>query len=117
MSPLTIIGLALAASVAVNALQARMYLVQRDELTVATKDRDDARSLATACSDATADLRTLADQRAADAKAARQAADAQARGYQQAAQIQLSTPAAVPGDDCRSAQIRAQTWLQGRAKP
>lgn len=112
-----ILAIVLAISMLGNAWQARAYLAQRDELTVATKDRDDARSLATACSDATADLRTLADQRAADARAARQAAEAQARGYQQAAQIQLTTPAAVPGDDCRSAQIRAEKWLQGRVKP
>lgn len=73
--------------------------------------RDGAREAAGACSDA------VADQRAAESKAARAEAADGARSHNQKADSILSTPPAVPGDDCRSARVRVADWFKGRAKP
>lgn len=114
----------LALSLALNAALGLAYLGQRDKTTEAQsavtameRQRDVARAVASACSDAVEDLRNVADQRAAEAKAARAEAAAKARGHNKKADSILATPAAVPGDDCRSAQVRVADWLKGRAKP
>lgn len=114
----------LALSLALNAALGWAYLGQRDKTTEAQsavtameQQRDGARAAASACSDAVEDLRTVADQRAAEAKAARAEAAAKARGHNKKADSILSTPAAVPSDDCRSAQVRVSEWIKGRAKP
>lgn len=114
----------LALSLALNAALGLAYLGQRDKTTEAQsavtameQQRDGARAVASACSDAVEDLRNVADQRAAEAKAARAEAAAKARGHNKKADSILATPAAVPGDDCRSAQVRVADWLKGRAKP
>jgi len=111
-------------SLALNAALGWAYLGQRDKTTKAEADvtameqqRDGAREAASACSDAVEDLRILADKRADEAKAARAAAAVKARGHNEKADSILATPAAVPGDDCRSAQVRVSDWLKGRAKP
>ena len=115
---------ALALSLALNAALGLAYLGQRDKTTEAQsavtameQQRDGARAAASACSDAVEDLRTVADQRAAEAKAARAEAAAKARWHNKKADDILATPAAVPGDDCRSAQVRVADWIKGRAKP
>lgn len=115
---------ALALSLALNAALGWAYLGQRDKTTEAQsaatameQQRDGARAAASACSDAVEDLRNVADQRAAEAKAARAEAAAKAMGHNKKADSILATPAAVPGDDCRSAQVRVSDWLKGRAKP
>lgn len=117
-------ALALLASLAANGLLGWAYLGQRDDATQARADlgameqqRDGARADARACSDATDDLRTLADQRASEAKAARAEAAAKAKSHNQKADAILATPPAVPGDDCKSAQVRVADWLKGRAQP
>ena len=56
-------------------------------------------------------------QRAIEAQAARAEAAAQARTHHQKADAILATPPAVPGNDCRSAQLRVDNWLKGRAQP
>lgn len=124
MIPGAPILLGLALSLALNAALGWAYLGQRDKTTEAQsavtameQQRDGARAVASACSDAVEDLRTVADQRAAEAKAARAEAAAKARGHNKKADSILATPAAVPGDDCRSAQVRVSDWLKGRAKP
>lgn len=66
------------------------------------------------CSAAAQSLETEAAERAkaaaeAVAKAEKAATDAKRR-----ADAILATPAAAPGDDCKSAQMRAQAWLKGR---
>lgn len=111
-------------SVLLNAGLGWAYLGQRDKTTKARADvtameqqRDGAREAASVCSDAVDDLRTLADQRASEAKAARAEAAAKAKSHNQKADTILTTPPAVPGDDCRSAQLRIGDWLKGRAKP
>jgi len=120
--------LLIAAAVAVlalagNAGQAWLYIGLRDELTLAKsetgareKERDTARQAASACSDAVDDLRTLADRRASEAATARATAATQARAAAQRADAILVAPAAVPGNDCASAQVRVQSWLQGRVQ-
>lgn len=114
----------LALSLALNAALGWACLSQRDKTTEAQsavtameQQRDGARAVASACSDAVEDLRNVADQRAAEAKAARAEAAAKARGHNKKADSILATAAAVPGDDCRSAQVRVADWLKGRAKP
>lgn len=106
-----------------NAGQAWLYLGLRDELTLAKaatgareKELDAARQDASACSDAVDDLRTLADQRAKEATTARATAATQAHAAAQRADAILAAPAAVPGNDCQSAQVRVERWLQGRAQ-
>ena len=114
----------LALSIALNVALGWAYLGQRDkttkaesEVTAMEQQRDGARAVASACSDAVEDLRTVADQRAAEARTARAEAVAKASNNNKKADAILSTPAAVPGDDCRSAQVRVSDWLKGRAKP
>lgn len=51
-----------------------------------------------------------------EAKAATQAAEVYANGMHQRADVQLSTPASQPGNDCGSAEDRAKLWLQGVAR-
>lgn len=106
-----------------NAGQAWLYLGLRDELTLAKaatgareKERDTAQQEASACSDAVDDLRTLADQRAREAATARATAATQAHAAAQRADAILAAPAAVPGNDCASAKVRVDRWLQGRAQ-
>lgn len=118
------LALALLASLAANGLLGWACLGQRDDATQARADlgameqqRDGARADARACSNATDDLRTLADQRASEAKAARAEAAAKAKSHNQKADAILATPPAVPGDDCKSAQVRVADWLKGRAQP
>ena len=115
---------ALALSLALNAALGWAYLGQRDKTTEAQsaatameQQRDGAREAANACSDAVDDLRTLADQRASEAKAARAEAAAKVKSHNQKADTILATPPAVPGDDCKSAQMRVADWLKGRAQP
>lgn len=115
---------ALALSLALNVALGWAYLGQRDKTTEAQsaatameQQRDGARAAASACSDAVEDLRNVADQRTAEAKAARAEAAAKARGHNKKADDILATPAAAPGDDCRSAQVRVADWIKGRAKP
>lgn len=124
MIPGAPILLGLALSLALNAALGWAYLGQRDKTTEAQsavtameQQRDGARADARACSDAVDNLRDLADRLADDAKAARAEAAAKAKSHNQKADTILATPPAVPGDDCRSAQLRIGDWLKGRAKP
>ena len=118
------LAIALLASLAANGAMGWAYLGQRDDAAQARADlgameqqRDGARQAASACSDAVDDLRDLADRRAIEAQAARAEAAAQARTHHQKADAILVTPPAVPGNDCRSAQLRVDNWLKGRAQP
>lgn len=106
-----------------NVGQAQLYLGLRDDLVLAKaatnsreQERDTARQAASACSDATDGLRDLADQRSREADTARATAAAQARMTAQRADAILAAPAAVPGNDCASAKVRVEHWLQGRAQ-
>ncbi|MCY1548297.1 hypothetical protein D9M68_844000 [compost metagenome] len=104
-------------SVAGNAALGWAWVRARERAAVSVIQRDDARAAASACSDATDDLRDLADKRGAEAKKAQAAARASATGRQYAANMILSTPPAVSGDACASAQVRVDAWLRRRVQP
>lgn len=115
---------ALIVSAALNLLAGWAYLGQRDTITTlrteatAVQGRlDAARADASACSDATDDLRTLADERAREADKARAQARKAAAGRNARADAILSSPPAVPGDDCASARVRVDQWIKGRTAP
>ncbi|WP_234196299.1 hypothetical protein [Pseudacidovorax sp. NFM-22] len=117
MTGLQTLGLALALSVAANGALGAAWLHARDAATRTTGERDSARADASACSDAAQDLRDLADGRERRAKTAQANAAELRRGKEVLAQIILSTPPAVPGDACASAQARVDAWVKGRAAP
>lgn len=117
MSIVQVLAVALALSMAGNAALGWAWLGARDQVAVATTERDDARAAASACSDATEALRELADKRGAEAKHAQAVAREAAGRREGRAQQILSTPAAVPGDDCGSARVRVDGWLKGRVTP
>ncbi len=117
MSLMQALLVSLGLSVAGNAALGWAWLGAREKAATVVLQRDDARAVASACSDATDDLRDLADKRATEAKKAQAVARAVATGRQQTAHTILSTPAAVPGDACASAQVRVDAWLRGRVQP
>lgn len=120
VSPLTILALLLALSVAGNAVMARLYLGATREAAQAGERLDQARATATACSDATEALREVADKRAAAAKIATAAAETRARTAEQRANRERSAPVAPPdapqAQACELAQQQNAEWLKGRQK-
>ena len=114
MSPLAYL---LAASIAANAALGWAWIDARDARTVAEQKRDQARADAMAASDAVEALDDLAKKRAAAAKPVQAAARSAAVAAQQRATREISTPAAVAGDDYASTQARLQRWEQRRAAP
>jgi hypothetical protein len=117
MSLLQTLLVSLGLSLAGNAALGWAWVGAREKAATTILQRDDARAVASACSDATDDLRELADKRAAEAKKAQAAARTAANARQQTANTILSTPPAVPGDACASAQVRVDAWLRGRVQP
>lgn len=111
------LALALALSLGGNAGLGLAWLHARDAATRTLSERDSARADASACSDGVAYLRDLADERVRQAKAAQATAAEQRRQREAMAQLILSTPAAVPGDVCASAQARVDSWLRERVAP
>lgn len=111
------LAILLAISMLGNAWLGKVWLGARDDLAVATTERDNARGAATACSDGVEALADVAATRKAEAAAARAKAAQLANKHQAAAQRELATPATVPGNDCQSAADRAQRWLVNRGKP
>lgn len=114
----------LAALVLGNVLTGWAWLGARDDATtaraeLAAKGQELAgvRGAAEACSSKVQELRTLADKRAQEAAPARRAAADRAADHGRKADTILAAPPAVPGDACASAQVRVDTWLQGRARP
>ena len=63
---------------------------------------------------ALAKMEQEAQARAEAAAKALEAAQKDADKYRLRADKLLKQPAAVPGDDCASAMVRARTWLEGR---
>jgi len=117
MSLIQALFMALGLSVAGNAALGWAWVGALEKAATTVVERDNARSAASACSDATEDLRDLADKRGVEAKKAQAAARSAAIGRQQTANTILSTPAAVPGNACASAQVRVDAWLRGRVQP
>lgn len=117
MSLMQALLVALGLSAAGNAALGWAWVGAREKAATTVVERDNARSAASACSDATEDLRDLADKRGVEAKKAQAAARSAAIGRQKTANTILSTPAAVPGNACASAQVRVDAWLRGRVQP
>ncbi len=112
------------ASILANAWLAPAYLSLRDQLATtkasvksAEQQRDTAQLAALSCGNAVDDLHRLSTQRAQEAAAARDQSAAQASVAAKRADAILTAPAAVPGDDCQSAQVRVNAWLQTRTWP
>lgn len=114
MNPIAIV---LVISLAANAGLGWAYLGQRDKAVVAVEKKDQATGAAQECSKGVQKLETRAAERKAAAAPKIEAARAEAAELDKRADQILATPPAVPGDDCRSAQARVDTWWQGRAKP
>lgn len=114
MNPIAII---LTISLLANAALGYAYLGQRDATTQAVAQAEQAQDAATACSKAVDDLDTQAKKRKAAAKPRIEAAAKAADSNNRAADKILSTPAAMPGNDCQSAQARVDNWWQERTKP
>jgi hypothetical protein len=121
MNPTTIImaalGIALACSLAGNGLLASLYVDAREEVATQAAEKKQAIGAAMECSASIATLDAEATQRAAAALPALAAAQAKALSAEQRATDILSRPAAVPGNDCASADRVFVDWIQGRAKP
>lgn len=119
---LTAMALAVAVlAVAGNMGQAWLYLGLRDDLAAAhaladqrQHELDQVQSTALACGNAVDNLHALAQQRERETTTARAAAAATARAAAQRADTILAAPAAVPGNDCASAQVRVGAWLESR---
>ena len=117
------LGMALALSLAANAGAGYIYLQQRDALAIAGNNLEHregetvtARAAADACSASVEALAASAAVMASQLEPLRLAAQQRAAGrFAQADKI-LSTPAAVPGDACASAQKRVSEILATRTK-
>ena len=117
MSPLSATVIALAISLLANVGLGWAYLGQRDTATVATTETKQADGVAKACSDGVNNLGKQAAKRHADAAPKVEAARQQAEEAGKLAVQIISTPAAVPGDACASAQAAMDAWWERRAKP
>jgi len=107
---------ALVVSLAANAALGYAYLGQRDAAVAAGVKTEQATGAAVACSSGVDDLQKQAASRHAAAVPKIEAAKVAADLGNRKADVILSTPAAIPGDDCKSAQARVDTWWEAREK-
>lgn len=112
-----VLAILLAIAVAGDAALAYLYLGQRDKAVTYQVREGTAVATGQQCSDGTKALGAAADKREKDAGPARQAAADKNRQHQANAQRIMSTPPAVPGDACASAQVELDAWWTGRVKP
>lgn len=115
MNPL-IVGLAisLAISLAGNAALGWSYLGQLDKAVVAVERTEQATGAAVACSAGVDNLETQAETRRLAAAPQILAAKQTAAAASKKADIILATPASTPGNDCKSAADRIDTWWTDR---
>lgn len=114
LSPILLVSIALAASVAGNGLLARSYLSARDDATTARAGEGQARDAAKQCSDGVLSLQAAAETRAKQAEAARAEAERKQRAAQATAAALMGRKPTVPGDWCASAQAQIDDWLANR---
>lgn len=107
-------GVALVASLIVNAWQVSVYLGQRDRVATVIEQRDTAQAAAMQCSQATDKLRDEAEAQAKAAQAAIDKARKEARSANARADAERNRRQAVPGDACASAQAETREWLERR---
>lgn len=115
------LALALLLSLAGNVGLTLMYVGQRDAATLARSDADHAgekeslaRGSADVCTKAVEALQLVGQGLKQERDQARARAAAVAAGHKARADKILSTPAAVPGDACASAQARVSELLASR---
>lgn len=115
------LALALLLSLAGNVGLALLYVSQRDAATLARSDADHAgekeslaRGSADVCTKAVEALESVGRGLKQERDQARAQAAAVAAGHKARADKILSTPAAVPGDACASAQARVAELLASR---
>lgn len=109
-----VLAILLAVSVGLNLLAGWAYLGQRDQAVASGVRQGQATAAALQCSEGTEKLEQQAQVREQAAKPKIDAAADAARRRQAEAQRILSTPAAVPGDACASAQERIDDWWKER---
>lgn len=109
--------LALAISIGANVLVGFAWIHARDARAAVAQQLAAAQADATTCSDKVEELSKLADKRGAEAKAAQAKARAAAASAGKRATQELTTLAAVPGDDYASVQARLQRWEKRRVQP
>jgi len=115
MSPVTVgLAVSLAISLAANAALGWSYLGQRDTAVVAKTETKQADGVSKACGDGVKNLAAQATKRHADAAPAVEAARKQAEDAGELAIQIISTPPAVPGDECKSAQAARDDWWERR---
>lgn len=93
------------------------YTAQRDRAVKAESDLTQANAATTTCNKSIQDLEHAAYKRGVVAAKRRAAGEKDRAAAEESAQQILSTPATVPGDDCRSAQDRVTKFLTTRRKP
>lgn len=108
------LAIALALSMAGNAYLVDLYLGERDAKVTAGVERDQVKEVAGACTSSVDAMQKAARQQTAVAVAAIAAAKTAGAPRKAAADAILSTPPSTPGDDCKSAQERADRWLTRR---
>ena len=89
-------------------------VILQKRLAAETEERQTQTARAAMCAEAVRGLEEEAIKRQEEARAIVEAAREEAQEANRRADEILKRPAAVPGDDCKSAQIRAQAWLRSR---
>lgn len=113
MNPLV---LALVISMAANGFVGMAWLKARDRATAAESSRDQWKGSAETCGQSVVALQAAGKRQAASAAKKVEAARVTAGELFRAADRDLSTPASVAGDDCKSAMQRKDKFLQERAQ-
>ena len=106
--------LALAVSVLANAALWRAMGKEHDKSTKLGEQLTQANTATRTCNDSIAGLEAEAKQRGIAAEKARAAAAERRKKANRQADTELSTPATIPGDDCKSAQDRVNRILKAR---
>jgi uncharacterized protein HemX len=107
---LIVLGLSLAS----NAALWHFLRGAQDERAAAEAKFDTQRQATEQCNASIDRLEQQAKQRDAENTELRKEAATRRRAQESLAQQILSTPATVPGDDCKSANDRVRNWLKGR---
>jgi uncharacterized Zn finger protein len=106
--------LALAVSLGGNAVLYKAWRGAHDLEVKAETKFEQQRAATEQCNASVAALEQQAADRAAENAKLRQEAQDRRRAQESLAQQILSTPATVPGNDCKSAGDRVRNWLKAR---
>ncbi len=117
MNPWPIVAALVLALTVGNGIFAKLWLGARDGRTKAETELSQSQAVAKQCSDGVKAMEDTARARARLAEDARKAAADAARKHDTRAQQILSSPPAVPGDSCASADAAVNDWLGKKGKP